>query len=58
VATLLRRAQVIAPRTLHGLDAAYDEIERPDQVAWGYRTTISPQKGEGRPEAPPEGLIW
>ena len=53
VATLLRRAQVIAPRTLHGLDAAYDEIERPDQVAWGYRTTISPLKRQLFPQTDP-----
>jgi ferredoxin len=50
VETLLRRAQVIAPRRLRGSDTAYDVVESPDQVAWDYHTSVSPLKRQLFPQ--------
>ncbi len=57
VGTLLAGAQVIAPRALHGGDIAYDVVERPDQVAWDYSSTINPLKRFLFPQAD-ELLRW
>jgi len=53
VAALLQHAQVIAPRRLRGSDVAYDAVESPDQVAWDYRTSVSPLKRRLFPQIEP-----
>jgi len=53
VVTLLKRAQVIAPRGLHGSDAAYDVVESADQVAWDYSSSLSPLKRQLFPQTDP-----
>ncbi|MFB3880873.1 MAG: 4Fe-4S dicluster domain-containing protein [Armatimonadota bacterium] len=50
VSALLGRAQVVAPRALHGSDVAYDVVESPAQVAWSYTTSLSPLKRQLFPQ--------
>ncbi len=44
VATMLRRAEVVAPTAAHGTDVMYDVVQRPDQVAWDYTSSLTPLK--------------
>jgi ferredoxin len=53
VGTLLRRAQVIAPRVLQGSDTAYDVVESSAEVAWDYSTSVSPLKRQLLPQTEP-----
>lgn len=44
VETILRRAEVVAPRAAHGEDVTYDVVQTPEEVAWGYAVSLAPLK--------------
>jgi len=50
VTALAKRAQVIAPRHLHGPDVAYDVVETADQVVWDYSSSASALKRQLFPQ--------
>jgi sulfhydrogenase subunit beta (sulfur reductase) len=44
VRNLQETATVVAPTAARGADVVYDVVEEPDQVAWGYRSSLTPLK--------------
>jgi len=44
VRNLQETATVVAPVAAQGADIMYDVVEGPDQVAWGYRSSLTPLK--------------
>jgi len=44
VRNLQEEATVVAPTTARGADVVYDVVKEPDQVAWGYRSSLTPLK--------------
>lgn len=44
VERLVQVATVIAPTAAHGGDVVYDVVERAEQVAWGYESSLTPLK--------------